>query len=166
MERLYEKFILEYYRAHHPHLRPLPAQVKWDLDEENDERSQMFLPSMQTDITLSGDAGTLIIDAKYYGRIMLEHHNGETVRSAHLYQIYAYVKNMDVNHTGNVSGFLLYARTEEEPIPDFDYNIGGNRIGVKTLDLNKSFALIAEQLDRLASGLYGLYVLRCHKLRS
>ena len=84
---------------------------------------------------------------------MLEHHNSETVRSAHLYQIYAYVKNMDVNHTGDVSGVLLYARTGEDLIPDFDYNIGGNRISVKTLDLNKPFALIAQQLDQLASGL-------------
>ena len=35
----------------------------------------------------------------------------------------------------------------------FDYNIGSNCIGVKTLDLNKPFALIAQQLDRLASEL-------------
>ena len=113
----------------------------------------MLLPAIQIDITLRGDVGTLIIDAKYYGRIMLEHHNSETFRSAHLYQIYVYVKNMDVNHTGNVSSVLLYASTGEELIPDFDYNIGRNRIGVKTLDLNKRFALIAEQLNRLASGL-------------
>lgn len=52
-----------------------------------------------------------------------------------------------------MSGILLYARTGEKLIPDFDYGIGGNRIGVKTLDLNKPFALIAEQLDRLAIGL-------------
>lgn len=151
MERLYEKFILEYYRTHHPQLQPTPAQIKWDLDEGNDERALLFLPAMQTDITLRGDTGTLIIDAKYYRRIMLEHHDSEMIRSAHLYQIYAYVKNMDVSHTGNVSGVLLYARTGEELIPDFDYTIGGNRIGVKTLDLNKPFALIAEQLDKIAS---------------
>ena len=153
MERLYEKFILEYYRAHHSHLRATPAQIQWDLDEDNDERALLFLPAMQTDITLRGDTGTLIIDAKYYGRIMSEHHNSETVRSAHLYQIYTYVKNMDTNRTGAVSGILLYARTGEELIPDFTYSIAGNRIGVKTLDLNKPFALIAEQLDQLASGL-------------
>lgn len=151
MERLYEKFILEYYRAHHSHLTPASVQVKWDLDADNDERALRFLPAMQTDITLRGDTRTLIIDAKYYGRIMQEHHNSESVRSAHLYQMYAYVKNMDAGHTGNVSGVLLYARTGEERIPDFDYGIGGNRIAVKTLDLNKPFALIAEQLDRLAS---------------
>ena len=53
----------------------------------------------------------------------------------------------------HVSGVLLYARTGEDLISDFDYTIGGNRIGVKNLDLNKPFALIAKQLDRLASGL-------------
>lgn len=153
MERLYEKFILEYYRAHHPQLYPAPAPVKWDLDEGNDDRALMFLPAMQTDITPKGDTDTLIIDAKYYSRIMLEHLGRETVRSAHLYQIYAYVKNMDVSRTGRVSGVLLYARTGEELIPDFDYSIGGNHIGVKILDLNKPFALIAEQLEKIASRL-------------
>lgn len=153
MERLYERFILEYYRAHHPHLQPTSAQVNWDLDEDNDDQAIRFLPAMQTDIMLRGDVKTLIIDAKYYGRIMQEHYDSERIRSAHLYQIYTYVKNMDVNRTGNVSGMLLYARTGEGFIPGFDYGIGGSRIGVKTLDLNKPFALIAEQLDQLASGL-------------
>ena len=102
------------------------------MNGDSDERALMLLPAIQIDITLRGDVGTLIIDAKYYGRIMLEHHNSETFRSAHLYQIYAYVKNMDTNYTENVSGVLLYARTMVELIPDFYYNIGGNRIGVKT----------------------------------
>lgn len=153
MEKLYERFILEYYRTHHPHLRAMSAQVKWNLDEDNDDLAIRFLPTMQTDIMLRGDVKTLIIDAKYYSRIMQEHHGSESVRSAHLYQIYTYVKNMDVNRTGNVSGMLLYARTNGEMIPNFDYGIGGNRIGVKTLDLNKPFALIAEQLNLLARGL-------------
>ena len=30
------------------------------------------------------------------------------------------------------------------------FNMGGNQIGAKTLDLNKDFPLIAAQLDRLA----------------
>ena len=33
MERLYEKFILEYYKQHHPELDPKSAQVKWNLTE-------------------------------------------------------------------------------------------------------------------------------------
>ena len=30
------------------------------------------------------------------------------------------------------------------------FNMGGNQIGAKTLDLNKDFPLIAAQLDKLA----------------
>lgn len=49
-----------------------------------------------------------------------------------------------------VSGMLLYARTEEEIQPDNTYQMSGNRISVKTLDLNIEFERIAEQLNLLS----------------
>ena len=66
------------------------------------------------------------------------------------------VKNQDAAGTGNVSGMLLYARTEEAVAPDCSFVMGGNRIGVKTLDLNKDFSLIAAQLDGIAEEYFGL----------
>ena len=150
MERLYEKFILEYYKQHHPELNPKPAQVKWNLTETPDDKMIQFLPAMQTDITLQKDNKTLIIDAKYYGKSMIENHDKSTLRSAHLYQIFAYVKNMDKENTGNVSGLLLYAKTEEEVFPDGEpFVIGGNSIGARTLDLNQEFKVISSQLDAI-----------------
>lgn len=148
MERLYEKFILEYYKQHHPELDPKSVQVKWNLTEQPDETMIQFLPKMQTDITLQKGNKTLIIDAKYYGKSMAQSYSKETLRSAHLYQIFAYVKNMDTTNTGNVSGLLLYAKTEDEVFPEGEpFVIGGNRIGTKTLDLNNSFDLISTQLE-------------------
>lgn len=47
--RLYEKFILEYYRKKYPQLHPSPSQIKWVLDDG--ERA--LLPTMQSDIMLS-----------------------------------------------------------------------------------------------------------------
>ena len=44
---------------------------------------------------------------------------------------------------------LLYAKTQEEISPDLDAVFGKNRIRVKTLDLNKEFIDIAEQLDNI-----------------
>ena len=70
-----------------------------------------------------------------------------------MYQIFTYVKSKDIQRTGNVSGVLLYAKTDEEIIPDNDYMIDGNKISVKTLDLNKDFPAIAKQLNTLAEGL-------------
>ena len=154
MERLYEKFILEYYRRHHPQLHASAAQVDWALDEGTDPSSLRFLPTMQTDIMLHHAGKTLIIDAKYYGRSMQNHHDSYSVHSGNLYQIYAYVKNQQAAQEGNVSGMLLYARTEEALAPDFTFGIGGNAIAVKTLDLNKPFSLIASQLDAIATAAF------------
>ena len=61
MSRLYERFILEYYKRHWSLLHPKAAQISWALDEG--ERT--MLPVMQSDITLSDSSRTLIIDAKY-----------------------------------------------------------------------------------------------------
>ncbi len=151
MERLYEKFILAYYRQHHPELNPKSAQINWNLTEQNDPTMIQFLPKMQTDITLQKGKKTLIIDAKYYGKTMIENYDKATLRSAHLYQIFAYVKNMDTDNTGNVSGLLLYAKTEDEIFPEGEpFMIGGNSIGARTLDLNREFKEIAEQLEDIA----------------
>lgn len=51
---------------------------------------------------------------------------------------------------------LLYAKTQEEITPDCLFNMGGNQIGAKTLDLNRDFKLIAAQLDAIAEQFFGV----------
>lgn len=156
MARLYEKFVLEYYRQHHGYLTEAKAaQVKWDLLGENDESMICFLPVMQTDIYLRKDDKILIIDAKYYGRTLQQQFDKYTLHSGNIYQIFTYVKNQDKNNTGNVAGLLLYAKTEEAITPDCTFNMGGNQIGAKTLDLNTDFRVIAAQLDKIAADFWG-----------
>lgn len=151
MERLYERFVLKYYEQHHHELNPAAPIIDWDCSEESDSRLIQYLPRMKTDIVLTKDNNTLIIDAKYYGKSMIENYDKATLRSAHLYQIFSYVKNMDTANMGNVSGLLLYAKTEEEVFPDGEpLIICGNSIGAKTLDLNMEFKEIAAQLDKIA----------------
>lgn len=156
MARLYEKFILEYYRQHHGYLSEVKAgEVKWNLVGDNDESMIRFLPVMQTDIMLRLNKVMLIIDAKYYGRTLQQHYDKNSLHSANLYQIFTYVKNQDKDGTGNVSGLLLYAKTEEAITPDCSFNIAGNQIGAKTLDLNMEFPRIAAQLDAIAESYFG-----------
>lgn len=45
---------------------------------------------------------------------------------------------------------LLYARTDEEVLPNNEYMMSGNRISVMTLDLNQDFNQIKNQLDAIA----------------
>ncbi len=151
MARLYEKFILEYYRQHHTYLSEVKAaQVKWDLRGKNVDSMIRFLPVMQTDITLRLKDKVLIIDAKYYGKTLQKQFDKYTLHSANVYQIFTYVKNLDKGNTGNVAGILLYAKTDEAITPDCIFNMGGNQIGAKTIDLNVEFKIIADQLDKLA----------------
>ena len=146
MSRLYEKFILEYYRKHHPELQPNPTQIFWDLDDDN----CYLLPTMQTDIELKYGKKTLIIDAKYYSSSLQTFYGSYTIPSANLYQIFTYVKNRDTEKSGDVSGMLLYAKTDEDITPNQDYLMSGNRISVRSLDLNRSFLFIKEALNNIA----------------
>ena len=156
MARLYEKFILEYYRQHHTYLTEVKAaQVKWHLQGDHSEAMLRFLPVMQTDIMLRLNEKTLIIDAKYYGRTLQQQFDKRTLHSGNVYQIFTYVKNQDKDNTGNVGGILLYAKTDETITPDCMFNMGGNRIGARTLDLNVDFKVIAAQLDRIAEDFFG-----------
>lgn len=148
MCHLYEKFLLEYYRKEHPELSANASQIAWQLDDSENQ----LLPKMQTDIMLSQRNNILIIDAKYYSHMTQQQYGTNTLHSNNLYQIFTYVKNKefelkDCEHT--VSGMLLYAQTDENIIPNNTYQMSGNQIAVRALNLNQDFSGIAEDLDSI-----------------
>lgn len=146
MERLFEKFVMEYYKRHHPETKPHAAKIEWDIIEE--ETTNSILPAMQTDIMLTIGDRTLIIDTKYYSQTLQSNFDKETIHSNNLYQIFSYVKNYDANNTGKVDGMLLYAKTEDSPVlNDKQAFRGGNTIYFRTLDLSRDFKEIANQLE-------------------
>jgi 5-methylcytosine-specific restriction enzyme subunit McrC len=104
---------------------------------------------MQSDITLSLGERTLIIDTKYYSRILQSNFEKVTLRSPHIYQIHSYVTNEDRNHTGRVDGLLLYALTEEGVVPFSARTHDGNILMAQTLNLNVDFVEIKRQLEEL-----------------
>ena len=126
------------------------AQIPWVLDDD----SHALLPVMQSDITLVRGNTVLIIDAKYYQHTMQMRYDKQTLHSANLYQIFTYVKNKDAlfaDEPHTVSGMLLYAKTDEEIQPDQTYQMSGNRISVKTLNLNRPFPEIAAHLNAIVA---------------
>lgn len=153
--RLYEKFILEYYRREHPKLTASATQVPWALDNN----FVGALPIMQTDITLWRDNKVHIIDTKYYTNMMQNNYGTSTLHSGNLYQIFTYVKNMQASlpvDAPAVSGMLMYARTDEKIMPDGDYLMSGNPISVRSLDLSCEFENVREQLDAVVEEVFGL----------
>ena len=144
--RLYEKFILEYYRKEIPRIKAQASQIAWQLDDDFSE----MLPIMQTDIMLSKGEKILIIDAKYYSRTTRSQYNVQTLHSANLYQIFTYVKNKEAElreRPHDVSGMLLYAKTDNDSSLNKTYQMSGNRVSVRTLDLNLDFPSLCKQLD-------------------
>lgn len=154
MSRLYEKFILEYFRREYPGITVNSSQIPWQLDDD----MNAMLPVMQTDIMLIKDEKTLIIDAKYYSSTMQTKYDVHTLHSRNLYQIFTYVKNKESHlsrQPHEVSGMLLYAKTDEAVLPNNTYRMSGNRISVRTLNLDCYFEEIAAQLDSIASEYFG-----------
>ncbi len=153
--RLYEKFILEYYRKHFPQISANAEQIPWQLDDGVKD----MLPIMQSDIMLKKGNTVLIFDAKYYSHTTQSRFDSHTLHSANLYQVFTYVKNKEYElreKEHKVSGMLLYARTDEEVQPNNTYYMSGNRIDVRTLDLNLQFSDIALQLDNIAKIAFNL----------
>lgn len=146
MERLFEKFVLEYYKKHHPVAKAKAAQINWNVVDEVTDKS--ILPTMKTDILLSLGERTLIIDTKYYTTIMRQYYGREKIREAHLYQIRTYVNEYDKEHKHNVDGMLLYAKTKEDKLDDSKIvHKDGYTLYIRTLDLNTDFETIKKRLD-------------------
>ena len=148
MYYLYQRFVFAFYKRHRPELSPYASYINWDIT--SGEKSN-YLPSMQSDIILQNGDKTIIIDTKYYSRTMKTHHERITYISGNLYQIYAYVMNYSKGGSGDVTGVLLYAKTDESIMPDENMVISGNNISLKTLDLNTSFSNISKQLNSIAN---------------
>lgn len=155
MYHLYEKFILEYYKKEYPYITTNASKIKWQLDDGMD----YMLPNLLSDITLEYDNKVLIIDAKYYSHIMQNRYEKETIRSANMFQIFTYVKNKEAelkDKPHEVAGILLYAQTDNGTQPDCCYQMSGNMISVKTLNLNCDFEDIRRQLDSIITDYFKL----------
>ncbi len=144
--RLFEKFVLSYYQKHHPEFKPEAKQIEWNIIKEQSDTS--VLPIMQTDILLTIGERALIIDTKYYSKILQQQYGKETIRNNNLYQIRTYVNEYDREHLHNVDGMLLYAKTKNDDFDDATINHrDGYSLFIRTLDLNTDFEGIKKRLE-------------------
>ena len=157
IHRLYEKFLLEFYRKEFRDKKSNKIKVDsksidWSLDDDNDD----LLPAMQSDVMIEYLDKILIIDAKFYSHELQQQYGKNSVISGNLYQIFTYVKNQSLDTPDKkVSGMLLYAQTEDEMHPDNVYRMSGNDIAVKTLDLGQDFSEIKKTLEQIFYTYFG-----------
>ena len=107
--KIYERFVSNFYRIH---------LQGWDVFaqkrlEWHEKQANKYLPSMKPDLVLQERSSSILIilDTKFTAHSFLENQWGKEIfDSAHLYQLYAYLKSQehlsDAHRTG--TGILLY----------------------------------------------------------
>ena len=155
MNKIFEKFVLNFYKIHYQKLKVKSQQIKWQIDKD------YLIPNMRTDITIYSKEKCLIIDTKFYKEIIKKHKNKKMIIASHLYQIYAYMNNymnnmeIKLKQTKTIKGILLYAGTNNM----IDKNIDKNNLeyeiqnkyffSIKLLDLSKEWKNIENQLKKI-----------------
>ncbi|MHC4143593.1 MAG: 5-methylcytosine-specific restriction endonuclease system specificity protein McrC [Planctomycetota bacterium] len=145
MARLYENFIHNFYQIERPDLDVRREVIKWMASSE-DDKGLLYLPTMRTDISVRDGKRTLIIDAKYYREIFGTYHESERIHSGNLYQLFAYVKNLEARGgpDAKADGMLLYPAIDRKI--RLSYEVQGHCISVCTLDLAQEWRNIRKEL--------------------
>ena len=152
MAYLFEDFVGNFYRKHksdHGFKVRTQKQIDW-VGKPLDKTSEDYLPKMQADVILESSDKKIVLDTKYYKETLQENYGKKTIHSENLYQIFSYIKNLEVlgglNET--CEGILLYP-TIDESFPGADYEIQGHRVSVRTVNLNQDWRGIHEELIRV-----------------
>jgi 5-methylcytosine-specific restriction enzyme subunit McrC len=104
-----------------------------------------MLPVMRTDITLRSKQTILIVDAKYYANPFPISYGRKKIQSAHLYQLYAYLRHAKIERPERrVAGAVVYASAGE---PIFkQYQIDGLPVKIVAVDLSAPWQQIRNAL--------------------
>jgi 5-methylcytosine-specific restriction enzyme subunit McrC len=150
MAKLFETFVLNLLRIEGREWDVRRERISWigvdDKQAEND-----YLPKMETDITVRSDRSTVVIDTKYYGEMFSGRYDSEKFHSAHIYQVFAYLKNLEAKsgQDSRARGMLLYPRVHRDVCEHFQLH--GHDMWVCTIDLTQEWRLIKERLMNLVS---------------
>jgi 5-methylcytosine-specific restriction enzyme subunit McrC len=145
MAGVFESFVLNFFKTEQNEFSVKSEFIQWDALALN-AVSARHLPAMRTDVTLRSKARTIVIDTKYYPEALVEHYGQKKIRSDHLYQLYAYLKNCK-SQGGPPEGILLYPTTSQSL--DLAFVMGGNKMRVKTLQLDQPWQIIHIELCNL-----------------
>lgn len=148
MAHLYEKFIRNFYRKNLKHVSVSGERIDWSATSDEDS-DLALLPTMLTDISLRSPERTLVIDAKYYRNTLTNFHGVQRLHSSNLYQVYAYLDNLAVKGGTDAvaDGMLIYPVVNESL--SVGYHIRGKYIRIETLDLNRDWDELENNLLRM-----------------
>lgn len=143
MRKVFQTFVFNFYRLNQSEYRTNAEKFGWiGATEENSNYA--LLPKMNTDISLTSSNRKIILDTKYYSRAFNEHFGKEMVRSEHLYQIFAYVKNSPTTLNQIVEGILVYPTTSSDF--NLSFTLHNHQIKACSVNLDVSWKDISIRL--------------------
>lgn len=145
MARLFESFVKNFYRKEIHGSKVKSESLHWPAEGERVE----LLPKMLTDISLEFSGQKIIMDTKFYKDMLTGHWDKETIRSGHLYQLFAYLKNDEYYSRHKASGILLYPKVDKSL--DLKYKLHGFDVRLCTLDLTQHWSKIHNRLLEIIS---------------
>ena len=149
MRMLFQHFVRNFYTAHLDGCSTSADAIKWDAIPE-DLQAEKYLPVMQTDIVVRSYEKTWVIDTKYYREVFSARENWpERIKSENLYQIFAYLKNLERNggKDAKADGILLYPTTSEDV--RLGYAMQGHKVRICTVNLANDWEKIHKELMEL-----------------
>jgi 5-methylcytosine-specific restriction enzyme subunit McrC len=147
MSAVFEEFLRHFYYLHRTEYRVRAESSEWNVTGASDH-DVALLPRMVTDITLRHPDHTIIVDAKFYKKALVQSPYGERVRSEHLYQLVTYLQHERLRQQDRaLSGMLIY--------PDVGrslrlrYRLLGIPVVIATIDLGHEWHHIEDELNAL-----------------
>ena len=146
MEKLYEDFIIEFYRREQDTYRVNRGgrRIAWD-DEGTPDHQRSWIPAMEADVVLEGRERRIVVDAKYYPEALGGRMGGK-LRSDNLYQLLAYLRNREATESlgPKHEGILLYP-TVDSPMK-IDVCLEGFSIQARSIDLAQHWRKIHDEM--------------------
>ncbi|MCP5525071.1 MAG: 5-methylcytosine-specific restriction endonuclease system specificity protein McrC [Verrucomicrobiales bacterium] len=147
MAHLYEAFVRNFYRTH-SRFQVKGEDIRWRWTGA-DETSTRLLPKMRTDVSLTAPDRKIIIDCKFTPEVTQHHHGVEKLRSTHLYQINAYMDNLQGENADTCEMMLLYPTVDRPLSADFTFK--GHKIYIRTINLDQAWPKIHANLLELVA---------------
>lgn len=145
MSTIFEEFLRNFYSYELSGFAVSKTQMSWDA-EALVPGATALLPLMETDIMLNSAERTIVVDAKYYKEVLVGRPGyPKKLRSAHLYQLSAYMRHAARSNPGKqIDGALVYPTVQEAIAAD--YKIFDNRVRVVTIDLSQEWRDVHDAL--------------------
>jgi 5-methylcytosine-specific restriction enzyme subunit McrC len=148
MAILFENFVRNFYRIEMAGFDVRSEQLNWRWKADS-EGSEKLLPRMLTDISLNSGTRKIIIDCKFTPEATQQHYEAETLRSAHLYQINAYMDNLEGECADACEMMLLYPTVDLPLSATFTHK--GHTISIRTINLDQPWKNIHQDLLALVA---------------